>query len=95
MKLEGGHKGEGAIFATVTTLSIMLVRKGPFNEEELVDACRTYLSIRGRKEDSVCEIPYRDGDKGGKVFFVRFTWLAEQWVYTDIVEAPPKRKRKK
>jgi hypothetical protein len=63
----------------------MLVRKGPFNEDELVEACKRYLPIYGRKDGSVCEVPYRDGDQGGKICFCRFTWLAEQWVFTDFV----------
>ena len=87
MKLEGCIKPIRAIFATSSIVSLMLVRKWPFNEEELVEACRTYLPWRGRKEDSICEVPYRDGDLGGKVFFVVFTWLAEQWVFTEILSS--------
>jgi len=65
----------------------MLVRKGPFDEDELVEACRRYLPHYGRKENSICEIPYRDGDQGGQIFFARFMWLAEQWVFTDIIQS--------
>jgi len=65
----------------------MLVRKVPFDEDQLVEACKAYLPVYGKKENSVCEVPYRDGDQGGRIFLAKFVWLAEQWVFTEIVSA--------
>lgn len=63
----------------------MLHRSGPFDEDALIDALKEYLPQYGKKEKEICKIPYRDVDKG-KVMYAVFTWLAQQWVFTDVVE---------
>jgi hypothetical protein len=63
----------------------MLTRSGEFKEDELAEAAKRYLPHYGKKENEVCDIPYREMSTG-KVNFVRFTWLNEQWIFTDLVK---------
>ena len=61
----------------------MLNRIGHFDEEELIDALKKYIPEYEKAGKEVCEIPFRDLDKG-KVFYGVFSWLAQQWVFTGI-----------
>jgi len=72
----------------------MLTYDGPFDEFSLAEKAKEYIelytsapSMQGKEE---CLIPYRKASTG-KVNYVVFTWLAGQWVYTDIrKKKPPK-----
>ncbi|HEY4207989.1 MAG TPA: hypothetical protein VGM31_14295 [Puia sp.] len=72
----------------------MLTRQGPYDEEALVNAAKHYLPHYGRKEESICEIPYREQETR-QVRFIRFMWLAEQWVFVDVVDGPKKKPKRK
>lgn len=61
----------------------MLTRLGQFDEEDLVDAAKFYLPLYGKFEKEVCKVPFKDLDES-TIRYVVFTWLANQWVFTDI-----------
>ena len=63
----------------------MLTRSGPFDEYKLAEAARFYLPLYGAVEKEIADVPYKDLDEK-KVNKVRFTWLAGQWVFTDIIK---------
>ena len=71
----------------------MLTYDGPFNEYELAEKAKEYIplytSSPSMKDKEECQIPYRKASTG-KVNYVVFTWLASQWVYTDIRKKKPK-----
>jgi hypothetical protein len=74
----------------------MLTRGGPFDEYELAEKAKEYIPLYttapSMKNIEECFIPYREASTG-KVNYVVFTWLAGQWVYTDIRKKnkkPPK-----
>lgn len=56
----------------------MLHRAGPFDEEQLIEALKSYLPLYGKEEKEECLIPYVD--TGVRMVAV-FIWLAGQWVY--------------
>jgi len=65
----------------------MLTRYGQeFNEEELRDAAKEYIPLYGRKIKGVCTVPFKDMEQGGKVFYLKFQWMAGNWVFLDILD---------
>ena len=72
----------------------MLTYDGPFDEYKLAEKAKEYIplytdapSMQGKDE---CLVPYKKASTG-KINYVVFTWLAGQWVYTDIrKKKPPK-----
>ena len=62
----------------------MLTYLGKYNEKQIAEAAKAYLPLYGKQENEVCKVPFKK--QGGKVRYVQFTWLAQNWVFTDIVD---------
>jgi hypothetical protein len=61
----------------------MLTFAGQFDEWEVAEAAQEYIKWYLKKnDDTVCYVPYMDGNVGEKKF-IKFALLNGQWVYID------------
>lgn len=65
----------------------MLTYDGHFDEYIIAEKAKEYIpfytaapSMQGKEQ---CLVPYKKASTG-KINYIVFTWLAGQWVYTDI-----------
>lgn len=65
----------------------MLTRTGDIHLPELIEAAKPYLKLYGvgKVERQECRVPFKDLDKGKKMYMV-FLWLANQWVFTEVTK---------
>jgi hypothetical protein len=59
----------------------MLHRRGPFNQEQLVEELKKHLPFDGESIQSY-DVEYVDEDLDG-IMIANFIWLNDQWVYVD------------
>jgi len=64
----------------------MLHRDGDFEEWQLAEAARYYIPLYARSVTTTVFIPYKDVPSG-KICYIKFEWLNEQWVYVDNNQA--------
>lgn len=64
---------------------LQLHRRGKIEEEALQRAAREYIGIYKREGDSRVLIPFKDVT-AGRVRYVVFEYLAEQWCFVDITD---------
>ncbi len=59
----------------------MLHRRGPFDEDQLIEALQKHLPFDGESMQSF-DVEYMDEDLN-RVMIANFIWVNDQWVYVD------------
>jgi hypothetical protein len=52
---------------------------------ELGQAAKFYINLYEKKGQPICKVPFIDLETGMKRF-VKFEWLAGQWVFVDLTD---------
>jgi hypothetical protein len=53
---------------------------------ELGSAAKFYIHLYEKKGQSICLVPFKDLARNGEKRFVKFEYLAGQWVFCDLVD---------
>ena len=63
----------------------MLHYTGDITALQLGQRAKEYLWMYGKQGSEFAYVPFMDLEKGRKRF-VKFQWLADQWVFVDLVD---------
>lgn len=64
----------------------MLHYRGDELAMDLGNAARFYIQLYEKKGENVCKVPFKDLSMNGKVRYVKFEKIVDQWVFTDLVD---------
>jgi hypothetical protein len=53
---------------------------------ELGERAKEYIKWYEKKGQSICLVPFKDLARNGEKRFVKFEYLAGQWVFCDLVD---------